>query len=346
MATVTAPHPLKTVLSIDGGGIRGVIPARVLQEIEKRMARPIADLFDLVAGTSTGGILALGLTLPKEGTRTPAWDAAALQQLYVEHGAQIFASSIFRKVATVGGLFEERYDADPIEKWLRHYFGDTMLSTALTEVVVPAYDLTAPAPFFFKRSYARDAGHSWDIETWKAARATSAAPTYFDPMNLPEFEHEGEHALVDGGIFANNPTACAYAEALNLYGREPDISILSLGTGDGPPHMVRYPEARGWGVVHWARPIIDTVFDGVAKTVDYQMLRLCRSETQDEQLYHRIQRAPLHTPATMDDASEEHIQALIAEAEALLALPETKQTLDKVCGQLTRRLEANAQVQV
>ena len=83
--------------------------------------------------------------------------------------------------------------------------------------------------------------------------------------------------------------------------------------------MVRYLDARGWGVIHWARPIIDVVFDGVAKTVDYQMIRLCRSETQGEQLYHRIQRAPLHTPATMDDASPSHVQALLGEAEALLA---------------------------
>jgi patatin-like phospholipase/acyl hydrolase len=342
MATVTTTPALKTVLSIDGGGIRGVIPARVLREIEQRMDRPISELFDLVAGTSTGGILALGLTLPKPGTTTPAWDAAALQRLYVEHGAKIFANSLLRKVETLGGLFEERYEAGEIERVLRHYFGDAMLSSALTEVVVPSYDLTAPAPFFFKRSYARDQTHTWDVETWKAARATSAAPTYFDPMNLPAFEDEGEHALVDGGVFANNPTACAYAEALNLYGRASDVAILSLGTGDGPPHMVRYLDARGWGVIHWARPIIDVVFDGVAKTVDYQMIRLCRSETQGEQLYHRIQRAPLHTPATMDDASPSHVQALLGEAEALLAQAETQVTLDAICALLARRLEAIA----
>jgi patatin-like phospholipase/acyl hydrolase len=342
MATVTTAPALKTVLSIDGGGIRGVIPARVLREIEQRMDRPVSELFDLVAGTSTGGILALGLTLPRPGSKTPAWDATALQRLYVEHGAKIFANSLLRKIETLGGLFEERYDADEIERVLRHYFGGAMLSSALTEVVVPSYDLTAPAPFFFKRSYARDQTHTWDVETWKAARATSAAPTYFDPMNLPAFEDEGEHALVDGGVFANNPTACAYAEALNLYGRASDVAILSLGTGDGPPHMVRYREARGWGVIHWARPIIDVVFDGVAKTVDYQMIRLCRSQAQGEQLYHRIQRAPLHTPATMDDASPAHVQALLGEAEALLAEPETQATLDAVCALLARRLEASA----
>ena len=222
MSTSTAP-PLKAVLSIDGGGIRGIIPARLLREIETRMGRPIPELFDIVAGTSTGGILALGLTLPKAGTTTPAWDAAALEELYVEHGAKIFANSLLRKVETVGGLVEERYDIDELERLLRQYFGEAMLSSALTEVVVPSYDLTAPGPFFFKRSYARDQTHTWDIETWKAARATSAAPTYFDPMNLPPFEDEGEHALVDGGVFANNPTACAYAEALNLYGRGSDV---------------------------------------------------------------------------------------------------------------------------
>ena len=235
MATVGTTPALKTVLSIDGGGIRGVIPARVLREIEQRMERPHLRALRPRRGHQHRrhpGARADAAEAP--GRRTPAWDAAALQRLYVEHGAKIFANSLLRKVETLGGLFEERYDAGEIERVLRHYFGDAMLSSALTEVVVPSYDLTAPAPFFFKRSYARDQTHTWDVETWKAARATSAAPTYFDPMNLPAFEDEGEHALVDGGVFANNPTACAYAEALNLYGRAPTSPSSRSAPATGP----------------------------------------------------------------------------------------------------------------
>src|SRR3954447_2106513 len=164
-----------SVLSIDGGGIRGVIPATILQAIEEQMKRPIAEGFDVIAGTSTGGILALGLTKPAgKGARTPAFSAHDLLSLYVDHGHEIFDKTIWN---TVKVLVDERYSVKPLEALMKERFGETMLSEALTEVVIPTYDLTLPGPFFFKRLYARDEDNDdWDVEFWKAARATSAAP--------------------------------------------------------------------------------------------------------------------------------------------------------------------------
>ena len=224
-----------SVLAVDGGGIRGVIPARVLQAVEERMQRPVSELFDLVAGTSTGGLVVLGLTKPaSKGAATPAHAASDLVALYRDHGAEIFHASLARRVATAGGLLGPRYPAGPIEAVLEAKFGDTMLSEALTEIVVPSYDLSRPAPFFFKRRYGLDDA-ALDVPMTSAARATSAAPTYFEPRPLEPFPGESRpHALVDGGVFANNPALSAYAEALDLWGDDVEVHVVSIGTGEPP----------------------------------------------------------------------------------------------------------------
>jgi predicted acylesterase/phospholipase RssA len=326
-----------SLLALDGGGIRGVIPARALQEIEQRMGRPISELFDMVAGTSTGGILALGLTAPAPGGG-PRFAASDLLALYMEHGREIFPDSLLLKVRTLAGLADPRYSPRELEDLLQDRFGATKLSEALTEVVVPTYDLSRPGPFFFKRSYARDEDHSWDIDMAKAARATSAAPTYFDPAQLPQFEDEGEHALVDGGVFANNPATAAYADALDLWKEDVEIHVVSIGTGL-PPQVqgrgaipVPFSRARGWGLAHWARPILEVVLDGAAKAVEYQMVRLCRHGDGTNPRYHRLQSDLPTADHALDDASEENLQRLLADANTML--DQQAESLERICSAL------------
>jgi uncharacterized protein len=330
-----------SVLALDGGGIRGVIPARVLQALEDRLGRPVCELFDLVAGTSTGGILALGLTTPGDVPGRPAYQAFELLDLYLEHGDEIFPDSIVLKVRTLAGVADPRYPAKPIEKLLAERFGNTMLSQALTEVTVPAYDLTAPAPFVFKRTYARDTDHSWDVEMASVARATSAAPTYFDPARLPAFEHEGDHALVDGGVYANNPATCAYADALDLWGEDAEIHVVSVGTGRSPqtegsgPIPVGYEEALDWGLARWARPILEVVFDGVAKAVEYQMTRLCRHADGSTPRYHRLESSLPTASPSLDDACRRNLDRLLADADTLLSEDAAgPRKLDAICAAL------------
>jgi predicted acylesterase/phospholipase RssA len=327
-----------SLLALDGGGIRGVIPARALQEIEQRLHRPIAELFDLIAGTSTGGILALGLTRPGDDG-APAFAASDLLGLYLDHGRDIFPSSLTLKVRTLAGLADPRYPARPIEELLAERFGESKLSEALTEVVVPTYDLSGPAPFFFKRKYAREPKRTWDVPMAVAARATSAAPTYFDPARLPALEHEGDHALVDGGVFANNPAAAAYADALDLWGDDVEIQVISIGTGLPTQEAgrgtipVAADAAEGWGLARWARPLIDVVFDGVSKAVEYQMIRLCRhGEEEGSPRYHRLQSDLPTADHALDDASQENLERLQADAETMLAHEHEK--LQAICAAL------------
>ena len=189
------PNVIK-ILSIDGGGIRGLIPAVVLSKLERLTGRPTAHLFDLVAGTSTGGILALGLSRPGPDGR-PLYSADKMAELYEKEGRYIFESSLWRKIRSIGSLVEEKYPSHGIETVLQRFFGASRLKDACTDVLVPSYEIERRTPFFFRSSMARKRA-DYDFPMWQAARATSAAPTYFEPAKVPA--GQDHWALIDGGV--------------------------------------------------------------------------------------------------------------------------------------------------
>jgi patatin-like phospholipase/acyl hydrolase len=297
------------VLSIDGGGIRGIIPALVLAEIEERTGRRVAELFDLIAGTSTGGILACALGAP--GARP----AAELVDLYRARGPEIFRDSLWQRAVSGAGLLNEKHDHAALDGVLSGYLKDAWLSEATTRLLVTSYDLEAREPYFFK---------SWrperDAPLTAVARATSAAPTYFEPLAL-----DGR-SLVDGGVFANNPAMCAYAEAERLAPADAHL-IVSLGTGQ-LTKRIHHEDAKGWGLIEWVRPLIDVVFDGVQDTVDYQLRHLCLDGD-----YARFQ-VELRDGASdaLDDAGPGNLRRLEERARELLATRDAD--LDSVCARL------------
>jgi uncharacterized protein len=317
------------VLSIDGGGIRGIIPAMVLMEIERRTQRPIATLFDLVAGTSTGGILALGLTKPDVQGR-PEHSAESLLGLYENEGAKIFSRSVWHRIHSVGSAVEEKYASAPVEALLSAYFGDTRLSEALVEVLVSSYEIERRIPWFFKRRLAREMGGGWDLMMKQVARATSAAPTYFEPVRIAMQDRRDYYALIDGGVYANNPAMCAYVEARGLYQDADDFLVVSLGTG-GLTRRLPYDDATGWGLVGWARPLLSVVFDGVSSTVDYQLnVLLNREEAQPR--YYRFQARLDEGSDDMDDASRGNCRVLRLLGEDIVKRQDRE--IDRLCEQL------------
>lgn len=209
------------ILAIDGGGIRGLIPALVLAEIETRTGRPVSSLFDLVAGTSTGAILACGLTRPNP------MPAERLAAIYEEEGPQIFDPSLLKQVTSLGGLIDERYDSRGLVTSLRRHLGDTRLGDAVTGILITVYDLEARQALELRRDD--------DVSMVDAAHASSAAPTYFEPVRL------GARTLIDGGVFAINPAVLAYAEA----GGKLDV-LASLGTGQ-QTRPLPYDRVKDWG---------------------------------------------------------------------------------------------------
>jgi predicted acylesterase/phospholipase RssA len=292
------------VLSIDGGGIRGLIPALVLAEIESRTERRIADLVDMIAGTSTGGILACALGKPDP------LPAAEIASLYVEEGPKIFDRSLLKQITSLGGYLDERYSSSGLVKALARYLGDTPMTAATLPLLLTAYDTEARAIHLL-----RSEGEHSGASMVDAAHASSAAPTYFEPVRL-----DGA-CLIDGGVFATNPALVAYAE---LRGKL-DL-LLSLGTGE---HTRPLPceKVEDWGQLEWARPIIDVVFDGGQDAVDMQLRALLPDD------YVRLQTQLEKASDDLDDASSDNLERLQEEAEALIAR-ETA-TIDDVCARLT-----------
>jgi patatin-like phospholipase/acyl hydrolase len=313
------------ILAIDGGGIRGLIPAVVLADLERRTGRRTAEMFDLIAGTSTGGILACGLTRPGEEGGAPVFTAADLIGLYESEGPEIFHRSLLKRIESVEGYVDERYDDVALNAALRRYLDGTRLSQAVTDLFITAYEIERREAFFFRSSRART-DSTYDFTFVDAARATSAAPTYFEPVRVSDVAGASSYALIDGGVFALNPAMCAFAE-LAAGGRRDEIElVVSLGTGS---HTRRLPfeDVRGWGQLEWARPLVDVVFDGVAQTVDFELGQLLGPER-----YVRVQTRLTEASDDLDDAGDRNLEALRREGSRLVE--ERAADLERVAGLL------------
>lgn len=305
---------MKKILTIDGGGIRGVLPARILHEIEKRTKKPISDIFDLIAGTSTGGILALCLTKP-DAKGKPRYKALDILKLYENEGKRIFKKSPWKSTMSMGNLVDEKFSIAGIEEVLELYLGDTKLSESLTNLIIPSYELEQRIPFFFKSRKAKDS-EDYDFKMRDVARATSAAPTYFESLKLKASPPVDYFALIDGGVYANNPSMCAYAEAMKEFGNDEEILLVSLGTGE-LTRRISYEESKNWGLIGWARPLLDVVFDGVSRTVEYQLSQILNSDP-DKKRFYRFQTKLETGSDNMDDASATNIRVLKLKAEDMI----------------------------
>jgi uncharacterized protein len=308
------------VLCIDGGGIRGLIPALVLSEIERRTGRRTAELVDLVAGTSTGGILACALTRPGPDGR-PLYSADELAAIYIDEGPNIFHRSLLKRIFSVEGLVDERYDDAGLNATLVRYLADARLSEALTDVLVTAYEIHDRFAFFFRSARART-DPTYDFPLFQVARATSAAPSYFEPVEATDVAGARTYPLIDGGVFAVNPSLCAYADVVASAGGDELELMLSLGTGEHT-RPYTFEQTRDWGQLEWARPGLDMVFDGVADTIEFEAGTLMRDR------YVRLQTELNIASDDFDDASQANLAALRAEAEQLIAGSDAQ--LDRVC---------------
>jgi uncharacterized protein len=315
------------ILSIDGGGIRGILPAILLAEIENRTNKKIVELFDLIAGTSTGGILALGLTKPDLTFKgKPKYSAQELVDLYEKEGTKIFRPDLLEGLWTdAGRTLHPKYPFEGLEKVLDTYLGDTRLSESLKDVLITSYDLERRRPQIFLSSQAKKKV-SEDFPMKSVARATSAAPTYFEPLKLNKPSSSDYYALVDGGVYANNPAMYAYVEAKRVYKDVNDCLLVSLGTGE-LSERIPYEKARTWGLANWAQPILDVVFDGVGDAVNYQLQQLIPDDK-----YYRVQPILINVDERMDNAKPDNVVALKLLADNLIHTH--SQTIDRLCNLL------------
>ncbi len=344
------------ILCVDGGGIRGLIPALVIAELERRIqaeAGPgarISDYFHMFSGTSTGGLVALSLTAPDDtDPERPRVSADQLAGFYTEDGPGIFHRSLLQRLRTLWGWLGPKYTLGPLEESIENRLGKTHLEHALREVIVTSYDMTNRQPYFFKRWRAREDPESdRNRPLSDAGLATSAAPTYF-----PSHEVDGR-ALVDGGVFAANPVIVAIVEALKRIDDQPghldqdDLLVVSIGTG---LHEDGYSQAqvRRWGRLGWILPqrgeppILGAVLGGASDGADHWAHTLLNHPTDPHiqaadlghgPRYFRLQQT-LRESIALDDASQQALtETLPAVARELIAAHDAE--LSEIVGRLLR----------
>jgi patatin-like phospholipase/acyl hydrolase len=306
------------VLAVDGGGIRGIIPAIILDAIQQRLGMEPWQTYDLIAGTSTGGIITVGVGTACNNGKP--YSARQLIDLYVQNGAAIFQKNIFTPERE---LVLPKYSPAGLEGVLKRFFGDSQFSSALTPLLVSSYDLQSQRPFFFKsHRIAASEDYNWWVRD--IARATSAAPTFFPPFHLQR--GKDDYALVDGGIFVNNPSMAAFVEARMLYPDATKVVVISVGTGDRQD-QIRYAQAKDWGLLGWAKQIVPVLMDSVSEAVDYELQNL------PECTYYRLQVENLPQEAgEMDNVTPENIANLQSIAKSYVTAQSV--LLDKVCAEL------------
>lgn len=333
------------ILSIDGGGIRGVIPATILEYLEKRLqylsGNPqavLADFFEMMAGTSTGGLLTCFYLLPpleNDTEKTGRFFAHEASVLYEQYGKDIFKPKVpLGKLAKARVLFDDIYAADGLENLLIQRFGNAKLSETTRHCLLTAYDITDRRAVFFTRPEARKYPHK-DYYLRDISRATAAAPVFFPIAKITSLGGKNSY-LVDGGMFANNPAICALTEAQRTKFEEKknpgieDVYMLSLGTGKALKGY-DYEKARHWGIASWAIPLMNIFLSGSSEVVDSQLENLFKSKELSH-CYHRIDPDLAMANEEMDDASDHNIRLL--KDVAMNYIDANVKKLDKIAKEL------------
>lgn len=248
---------MKRILTIDGGGIKGTQPAAFLAALEEDLEHPIGSYFDLIAGTSTGGIIAIGLAM--------GIPAREILKLYEERGPHIFGQAedenwltkIFRPVRQkTRHFFKSKHESDILRRELNSVFKGALLGDAKTRLIVPAWDADSKSVYIYKTSHHPRLTTDYRKPALDAALATAAAPTYYKRHKTID-----DVGLLDGGVWANNPIGIAAIEATALLGWDPkEIKILSLGCVD---EVYLLSENPGYGTL--GMKVIDLFMDGQSR---------------------------------------------------------------------------------
>jgi patatin-like phospholipase/acyl hydrolase len=301
------------ILTIDGGGIRGIIPAVILSHIEQELQRKtnnptarLADYFDMIAGTSTGGILTAFYLMPADNdSKRSKYQAQEAIELYKKHGKDIFK----KRISLTGAKYEEK----GLEQILKDKFSNFKLSETRKKCVITAYDITEREAVFFTTPEAKES-NSRDYFMRDVARATSAAPTYFAPTQITPLAGTPALCLVDGGMFANDPSLSAIVEAHktefpNL--SNPDFTsmyVVSVGTGKVEKRY-EYNTVRKWRLLRWIAPVIDILMSSSAEVTSYQVQKIFNT-IGCANCYVRIEPNLGKASADMDNVSNNNIAHL------------------------------------
>ncbi|CAN6587786.1 unnamed protein product [Malus baccata var. baccata] len=345
------------VLSIDGGGIRGLIPATILAFLESELQKldgedaRIADYFDVIAGTSTGGLVTAMLAAPNENNR-PLFAAKDIIDFYFHHCPKIFPQNtcpIFRyTIKIIKALAGPKYNGKYLHSLIREKMGNKKLHETLTNVVIPTFDIKNLQPIVFSNHRVKRKP-SYDALLSDICIATSAAPTYLPAHYFKTKDAAGrdkEFNLIDGGVAANNPTLLAVCEMTNEIKKENPVLfpvkpvdygrflVISLGTGSSKAELKYHARsAAKWGLLNWltsggSTPIIDVFSQASADMVDLHLSGVFQA-LHSEKNYLRIQDDTLHgTISSVDIATKKNLANLVKVGEGLLKQQVSRVNLD------------------
>ncbi|OVA10385.1 Patatin/Phospholipase A2-related [Macleaya cordata] len=349
-----------TVLSIDGGGVKGLIPATILdfleaqlQEIDGDPEARLADYFDVVAGTSTGGLITTMISTPNTNNR-PLYAAKDIIPFYLQHSPKIFPQknsgglwgSVTNFMGTVTG---PKYDGKYLHSLLQGFLGEIKVHQTLTMVVIPTFDIKLLQPIIFstheaKRDISKDALLS-DL-----CISTSAAPTFFPAHYFETRDSEDKvlrsFDLIDGGVAANNPTLVAMNQVTKeIFAKNEEFEhiksmdctkylVISLGTGTAKrEHKYSAAMASKWGMLQWLynganMPLMDAFTQASGDMVDIHASVLFQA-LHSKKNYLRIEVDDLEgNAASVDISTEENMQKLIQIGQELLKKPVSRVNLE------------------
>jgi hypothetical protein len=319
------------ILSIDGGGMQGIVAGRTLAYLEEALQRKtgdpdarIADFFDVAIGTGVGGLIA-AMLFSNDGSGRPLCRAEEVWRLLAEEGRRMF------KPASGGILAKFRrksahFSGKSMERVLKRLFAakdgrSLTLKDTLKPLLIPCYDLSSAAPFLFSRADALETDN-FDFRLWEVCRAAVAVPGFFEPVLLSSVDGQTICTAIDAGLVMNNPTAAAITHVVHnkqefpLVGGVEDLLVLSVGTGQFD-RAYDYEKVRRWGARQWAKPVITIVGDGISDTVDHA---ISMAFGQSRRNYVRIQGNGFTEKCTgsTDDPSEANVKMLMDFTDIML----------------------------
>lgn len=288
---------MKIIISIDGGGVRGIVPAAVLaylekkiQEIQKDDRIKIGNLVDFVAGTSTGSIITAAMLIPEDSCQRkvkracPKYKMDEIVQMYFDMGDQVFEKKFWHQLKTVWGLFGPTFPASNIEPLLLKELGHYKLSDLIKPMMITGYDIEKRRVNFYTNTDKNKKYEDYYVKD--VVRGSTSIPAYFPPAR---FNHGVDiNTIVDGGVFANNPSLAAFIEVSKTLFDEGfkdvtahDVMVISLGTGYIQQKPFPYDKSKKWGKAQWMMPVIDVLLSSHSEVTDYEMRKIFNSYNAD-----------------------------------------------------------------
>ncbi len=338
---------MKTILALDGGGIRGIIPAMVLVALEEKLQKStmdpnarIASYFDFIAGTSSGGILTSILLFPDENNPSqPKFSARDALNLFVNHGTEIFNASKWRHFLSSLGLVSELYSSAPLANVLDKYFQNARLSQLIKPCIITAYNIELRKNHFFRQQKAITHGEARDFYLKDVCKATSAAPTFFPVAEIYSVS-KTRYPLIDGGVFAQNPSICGLLEVLKAFNSTQinDMFMVSLGTGMSKT-AYNYEHFKKKLAIQIGPALVDIMTSASSESTEYFIRQLFHSNGKSQN-YIRLEPANLSSiNPSLDAASANNIQKLISLSDRLIS--EHEGTLDYIVAHLLKEKNQN-----